>query len=58
MSQFRADQAMTDEHGARADEHRDEAMRDAAAEAGVGKQELLQFAQQMHQQSQGANEQL
>ena len=58
MSQFRADQAMADEHGSRADEHRDEATREAAAEAVVGKKELLQFAQQMHQQSQGANEQL
>ena len=58
MSQFRADQAMADEHGGRAGEHRDEAMREAAAEAGMGKQELLQFAQQMHQQSLCANEQL
>ena len=41
MSQFRADQAMTDEHGARADEHRDAAMGEAAAEAGVGKQNCL-----------------
>ena len=36
MSQSRASKAMTDEHGGRADEHRDEAIREAATEAGEG----------------------
>ena len=58
MSKFREQQQMITVHGAAADEQRDEAMGQAAAESGIGKQELLSFAQQMGQQSQQANEQL
>ena len=58
MSKFREQQQMITTHGAAADEQRDEAMGQAAAESGIGKQELLSFAQQMNQQSQNVNEQL
>ena len=58
MSKFREQQQMITTHGAAADEQRDEAMGQAAAESGIGKQGLLSFAQQMNQQSQHVNEQL
>ena len=49
---------MVDTHGAAAGEQRGAAMGQAAAEAGVGTQELFNFAEEMLQQSQGVNEQL
>ena len=58
MSKFRDQQQMITIHGAAADEQRDEAMGQAAAGSGVGKQELLSFVQQVHQQSQNVNGQL
>ena len=58
MSVFRDQQHMITTHGAAADEHRDEAMGQAAAESGIGNQELLSFVHQMNQQSKGVDEQL
>ena len=58
MTQFREMQQQTDESEAQKDEHRQTAFATAAADEGVGRHELQQFAHQLHQQSQRANEQL
>ena len=58
MSKSREQQQMLTTHGAVADEQRDEAMGQAVAETGVGKQELLQLVHQTKRQSQIVNEQL
>ena len=61
MTQFRGQQQAIDAHQANADEFRDEAMRQAAAETGDGgvtKHELKQFAQQLNSQSQDVSKQL
>ena len=57
MTQFREQQAALNGHADASDQHRDEAMRQAAGEAGDGptRHEFMQFAQQMASQAQGAN---
>ena len=51
-------QEQTNESEAQKDEHRREAVVSAAADEGVGRQELQQFANQLHQQSQHVNAEL
>ena len=58
MTQFREMQQQTNESETQKDEHRQTAFATAAADEGVGRHELQQFAHQLHQQSQRANEQL
>ena len=63
MTQFREQQAAINAHASNADQYRDEAMRQAAAETGEGgggvtKHEFMQFAQQLNSQSQDVNRQL
>ena len=52
MTHFRELQQQTNESEVQKDEHRREAVVSAAADEGVGRQELQQFANQLHQQSQ------
>ena len=56
MAHFRELQQQTNDSEAQKDEHRREAVVTAAADEGVGRQELQQFANQLHQQSQHVNE--
>ena len=58
MTQFREMQQQTNESETQKDEHRQTAFATAAADEGVGRHELQQFAHQLHQQSQRANEEL
>ena len=58
MTQFIEMQQQTNESAAQKDEHRREAVVSAAADEGVGRQELQQFANQLHQQSQQVNAEL
>ena len=58
MTHFREMQEQTNESDAQKDEHRREAVVAAAADEGVGRQELQQFANQLHQQSQHVNTEL
>ena len=61
MAQFREQEQAIHARQATADEFRDEAMRQAAAETGDGgvtKHEFMQFAQQLNSQSQDVNKQL
>ena len=61
MTQFREQQAAINAHAANADQFRDEAMRQAAAETGDGgvtKHEFMQFQQQLNSQSQDVNAKL
>ena len=56
MPQFREMRQQTNDSEAQKDEHRREAVVVAAADEGVGRQELQQCANQLHQQSQRVNE--
>ena len=58
MTHFREMQEQTNESEAQKDEHRREAVVSAAADEGVGRQELQQFANQLHQQGQHVNAEL
>ena len=58
MTQFREMQQQTNESEAQKDEHRREAVVTAAADEGVGRQELQQFANQLHPQRQHVNTEL
>ena len=58
MTKFREMQQATNESEVQKDERRREAVTQAASDQGVGRQELQQFAHQMHQQSSRANEEL
>ena len=58
MSQFREQQQAMAASQQNSDGARDEAMTQAAAESGVGKRELIEFAQQLSQQNSAAIRQL
>ena len=58
MSQFREQQQAMAASQQNSDEARDEAVTQAAAESGVGKRELIEFAQQLGQQNSAAIRQL
>ena len=58
MTQFRELQQQTNESEAQKDEHRQEAVAQAANAEGVGRHELGQFVHQLHQQSKSANTEL
>ena len=58
MTKFREMQQATNESEVQKDEHRREAVVQAASDQGVGRQELQQFVDQLHQQSSRANAEL